>query len=66
MAMNEIFPPDQFLGTNGFEILNEVNIIEEQGFNQEIEGLLNKFAGSRPGQPSGRKNAPFIASVDRM
>ena len=29
MAMNEMFPPDQFLGTNGFEILNEVNIIED-------------------------------------
>lgn len=33
MAMNEMFPPEQFLGTNGFEILNEVVNMENQGFN---------------------------------
>jgi len=32
-AMNQIFPPEQFLGTNGMEILNEVNSIENNAFN---------------------------------
>ena len=46
--MNEIFPPEQFLGTNGLEILAQVNNIENNAFNNEIEGLLNRFAGNRP------------------
>lgn len=42
--MNEIFPQDLYLGQNGSGVLNEVN----QDFNNEIEGLLDKFAGNRP------------------
>ena len=57
MAMNEMFPPEQFLGTNGFQILNEVTNIENQGFNQEIEGLLNRFAGHKRNEPdAGSQN----------
>jgi hypothetical protein len=46
-AMLEVFPPEQYLGANGYELLNEVNSAENKAFNQEIEGLLNKFAGNR-------------------
>ena len=63
--MNEIFPPDQFLGTNGLEILAQVNNIENNAFNNEIEGLLNRFAGGRPG-PGRQPAPPLVGSIERI
>ena len=45
-AMNEIFPPDQF----GLGALDQANraFQENDQFNNEIAGLLDRFAGNRP------------------
>ena len=65
-AMNEIFPPEQFLGTNGLEILHEVNSIENNAFNNEIEGLLNRFAGGLNRAAPKRPAGPLVGSIDRF
>lgn len=43
-AMSQIFPPEQFLG-NAQKVLLEAQALKNQGFNQEMENLVNKFAG---------------------